>query len=114
VRTCEQRLQAVAEQCAGVMTDGVRSAPCSTLDDKTDALVRVGALVALGASPRSYDATIRAAIAAGATTGEVVDTLVAVSTTVGLARVVAASPDLARALGYDLDAAFEAPTTSEG
>jgi alkylhydroperoxidase/carboxymuconolactone decarboxylase family protein YurZ len=83
---------------------------CSVLDCKTDALIRVGALVALGATPPSYVGTIRTALAVGATVDEIVDTLVAVSNTVGLARVVSASSGLARGLDYDLDAALEEPT----
>jgi len=40
----------------------------------------------------------------------VVATLVAVGPLVGLARVVSAAPELALALGYDLDADFEDPS----
>jgi alkylhydroperoxidase/carboxymuconolactone decarboxylase family protein YurZ len=79
----------------------------STLDEKTDVLLRVGALIALGASPGSYSCSIRRALDAGATVDEIVDTLVAVSTTVGAARVVMASRGLAPALGFDIDAAIE-------
>jgi alkylhydroperoxidase/carboxymuconolactone decarboxylase family protein YurZ len=79
----------------------------SALDPKTDALIRVGALVALGATPTSYLGAIRSALNVGASPAEIVDTLVAVSTTVGLARVVSASGGVAVALGYDIDAAFE-------
>jgi alkylhydroperoxidase/carboxymuconolactone decarboxylase family protein YurZ len=79
----------------------------STLDEKTDVLVRVGALIAIGASPGSYSCSIQRALAAGVTVDEIVDTLVAVSTTVGAARVVTASRGLAPALGFDIDAALE-------
>lgn len=78
-----------------------------TLDDKTDALVRLAALVALGAPSPLYLCTIQCARDAGATVDEVVDTLLALSTTVGLARVVAATPRLASALGFDLDGPLE-------
>ena len=43
----------------------------------------------------------------GASPDEIVDTLAAVSATVGVAGVVAASGGVAAALGYDIDAAFE-------
>ena len=43
----------------------------------------------------------------GASVDEVIDTLVAVSATVGMARVVAATPGMANALGIDIDAALE-------
>jgi alkylhydroperoxidase/carboxymuconolactone decarboxylase family protein YurZ len=82
---------------------------CDVLDRKTDALIRLGALVALGASPPSYVGTIKTALAVGATVDEIVETLVAVANTVGLARVVSASPGLARGLDYDIDAALEDP-----
>ena len=38
---------------------------------------------------------------------EIVGTLIAVAPTVGTARVVSAAPELALALGYDVEAAFE-------
>ncbi len=86
----------------------------SRLDPKTHALVRLGALLALDASPTSYQEDVEGALAAGATVDEVVGTVIAVAPTVGLARVVSAAPGLALALGYDVDAAFEAPPGEEG
>jgi 4-carboxymuconolactone decarboxylase len=77
------------------------------LDPKTHALVRVGALVALGAGPVSYHWAVETALAAGATTDDIVGTLVAVAPISGLARVVSAAPEVALAIGYDLDQAFE-------
>jgi 4-carboxymuconolactone decarboxylase len=85
----------------------------SRLDQKTHALVRLGAALAIDAAPSSYQATIDMALAAGASIDEVVGTLIAVAPTVGLARVVSAAPELALALGYDLDAALEAPEHEE-
>ncbi len=81
----------------------------SGLDQKTHALVRLGAALAVDAAPSSYQSAIDPALAAGATIDEIVGTLIAVAPTVGLARVVSAAPELALALGYDLEAAFEAP-----
>jgi hypothetical protein len=80
----------------------------SHLDPKTHALVRLGAALAIDAAPSSYHATIDFAEAAGAGVDEIVGTLIAVAPIIGLARVVSAAPDLALALGYDVDAAFEA------
>ncbi len=77
------------------------------LEPKTEALIRVGALVALGATPTAYLGAIRAALEVGASPDEVVGALVSVGATVGAARVVAASGGVAVALGYDIDAAFE-------
>jgi 4-carboxymuconolactone decarboxylase len=77
------------------------------LDPKTQALVRLGGLVALGAAPVSYHWAAEAALDAGATAEEVVGTLVAVAPISGLARVVAATPEVALAIGHDINQAFE-------
>jgi alkylhydroperoxidase/carboxymuconolactone decarboxylase family protein YurZ len=77
------------------------------LDPRTQALVRLGVFVALDAAPASYGWSVDAALAAGATIDEIVGTLLAVAPVVGSARVVAAAPSLAEALGYDIDAALE-------
>lgn len=83
------------------------SVDLSQLDPKTHALVRLGAGLAIDAAPSSYQSIIEVALASGATIDEIVGTLVAVAPTIGLARVVSAAPELALALGYDVDAAFE-------
>lgn len=86
-----------------------RSDPgCHPLDERTAALVRVAALIALDAPPTAYRREVVAARAAGATLDEVVGALRAVGPSVGMARAVAAAPGLARALGIDLDRALEA------
>jgi alkylhydroperoxidase/carboxymuconolactone decarboxylase family protein YurZ len=80
----------------------------SRLDPKSHALVRLGALHAIDSAPSSYHASVEAALAAGASFDEIVGVLIAVAPVVGLARVVSAAPDLALALGYDVNAALEA------
>jgi 4-carboxymuconolactone decarboxylase len=80
----------------------------SNLDPKTHALARLGALIALDAAPASYQWNIGMALAAGASPDEIVGVLIAVAPTVGLARAVSAAPELALAIGYDVDAALEA------
>jgi 4-carboxymuconolactone decarboxylase len=77
------------------------------LDPRTHALIRLGALLALGAAPVSYHWAVSAALDAGATADEVLGTLVAVAPISGVARVVLATPDVALSIGYDVDAAFE-------
>ncbi len=77
------------------------------LGGKADALVRISALIALGAAPAAYVGAIRRALACGASVEEVLDTLVAVSTTVGLSRVVVAVSGIGLGLGYDIDAALQ-------
>jgi 4-carboxymuconolactone decarboxylase len=79
----------------------------SRLDPKTHALVRLGASLAIDAAPSSYQSNAEMALAAGASIDEIVGTLIAVAPTVGLTRVVSAAPELALALGYDVDAALE-------
>src|SRR5205085_5519685 len=79
----------------------------SHLDKKTHALVRLGALVAIDATPPSYMWTVEAARRAGATDDEIVGCLVAALPVVGVANVVSAAPKLALALGYDVTAALE-------
>jgi 4-carboxymuconolactone decarboxylase len=77
------------------------------LDPKTQALVRLGGLVAMGAAPVSYHWAAEVALDAGATPEEVVGTLIALAPISGLARVVSATPEVALAIGYDIDQAFE-------
>ena len=74
------------------------------LNPKVDLLVRLGALVAIGAETASLRAAVRRAIDAGATEAEIVGVLIAVAPAVGLARVVSTAPRLAVAIGYDMDA----------
>ena len=109
----EDRLRSLAlndERFArSVLGMELNTAEISRLDAKTHALVRLGAMLAIDAAPSSYQSGVEAALAAGATVDEVVGTVIAVAPTVGLARVVSAAPELALALGYDVDAALEAP-----
>jgi 4-carboxymuconolactone decarboxylase len=77
------------------------------LSSKAHALVRLAAVLALGAAPVSYQWTVGAALDAGATAEEIIGTMIAVAPISGIARVVQATPDVALPIGYDLDAAFE-------
>jgi 4-carboxymuconolactone decarboxylase len=74
-----------------------------SLKDKEELLVRLGALLALGAATSSLRMTVQHAISAGATEGEIVGVLLAIAPAVGLARVVSAAPRLASAIGYEVD-----------
>ena len=84
-----------------------RASQPTELDPKTQALVRLAALVAVGGAPPSYGALADAAVDAGASAAEIVDVLVGVLPVVGLPCVVAAAPNLAIALGYDTDEAIQ-------
>jgi alkylhydroperoxidase/carboxymuconolactone decarboxylase family protein YurZ len=81
--------------------------PGSALDQRTAALARLAASVAVDAAPSSFQHTVEIAHRAGATTGEIVGTLEAVTPVLGAARVVLCAPKLALALGYDVEAALE-------
>ena len=76
----------------------------SDLDAKTQALIRLGALLSVGAETVSLRCTVEMATAAGATDDEIVGVLLAVAPAVGNARVVGVAPRLGLALGYDFDA----------
>ena len=91
----------------GVLQADRSSPTLSGLDDRAHALIRIGALITMNASPPAYMDSVNAAIAAGATNDEIVGTLVAVLPTVGVARVVSAAPNLGLALGYDVAEALE-------
>ena len=89
-----------------IAVDGSSFAP-SVIDERTEALVRLAATVALDAAPSSFQHAVSLALAAGATSGEIVATLEAVTPVTGAARVVSSAPKLALALGYDVEAALE-------
>jgi 4-carboxymuconolactone decarboxylase len=105
VDTAEELLRRLAlndEKSVGmVLTGGSGQGSEAILKPKVDLLVRLGALVAVGAATTSLRRTVELALAAGATEAEIVGVLVAVAPTVGLARVVATAPKLATAIGYD-------------
>jgi 4-carboxymuconolactone decarboxylase len=76
-------------------------------DAQMRALFRLAVLIASEATPASYQSVVDAALAAGATVEQIIDVLIAIAGTVGSTRVVAAAPKLARAVGYDVDEAFD-------
>ena len=88
---------------------GLAPAGLSALDPKTATLLQLAALVAIGSSESSLQWSTGRALAAGATEDEIADILVAIAPVTGLSRVVAAAPDVAIALGYDVVAALEEP-----
>ena len=83
------------------------TAIASALDTRTAALVRVAATVAIDAAPSSFQHAVTHALAAGATTDEIVATLEAVMPVTGAARVVECASKVALALGYDVEEALE-------
>lgn len=81
----------------------LRVAGSSDLDAKSQALIRLAALLAVGAKTVSLRWTVELAHAAGATDEEILGVLLAIAPAVGHARIVGVAPDLALALGYDAD-----------
>jgi len=88
---------------------GLEMARGSALDPKTAALLVVGAAVAIGASAVCVEWSTGRALAAGASEDEIADVLLAIAPVAGLGRVVAAAPDVAIALGYDIEMALDEP-----
>jgi alkylhydroperoxidase/carboxymuconolactone decarboxylase family protein YurZ len=100
-----RRLALNDEESVGmVLANGPDSAAGAALRPKVDLLVRLGALLSLGAATTSIRSTVDRAIAAGATEAEIVGVLIAVAPAIGLARVVSTAPRLALAIGYDIEA----------
>jgi alkylhydroperoxidase/carboxymuconolactone decarboxylase family protein YurZ len=83
------------------------SFPESGLDERTTALVRIAATIAVDAAPSSFQRAVTHGIASGASPDEIVATLEAVTPVTGAAQVVRCAQKLALALGYDVDAALE-------
>jgi alkylhydroperoxidase/carboxymuconolactone decarboxylase family protein YurZ len=100
-----RRLALNDEESVGMVLAGSSTATSEVaLRPKVDLLVRLGALLALGAATSSLRTTVDHAIEAGATEAEIVGVLVAIAPAVGLARVVLTAPRLALAIGYDIEA----------
>ena len=97
-----RRLALNDEKSVGiVLASGSGPGANAALVPKVDLLVRLGALVAVGAATASLRRTVELARGAGASEAEIVGVLVAVAPTVGLARIVQTAPKLATAIGYD-------------
>ncbi len=92
---------------AATLAEDPTCAAADLIDRRTLALVRLGALIALDAAAPSYMNAVEEALAGGATLDEIVEVLVAVMPTVGVARVVSAAPTLGLAVGYDVADALE-------
>jgi 4-carboxymuconolactone decarboxylase len=98
--------QGFVEDQAGL---GLDPATASALDPKTAALLQVGVSVAIESQAVCLEWSTGRALAAGASKDEIAGVLLAIAPVAGLGRVVAAAPEVATALGYDIDAALEEP-----
>ena len=79
------------------------------LDSKTAALVRVGALAAIGSPEVCLEWGSSQALAVGATEEEITGVLLAIGPVIGLGRVVGAATGVADGLGYHIEAALDDP-----
>jgi 4-carboxymuconolactone decarboxylase len=101
-----RRLAVHDKTLVGSLADVPRSAD-GALDEKTAALVRVAATIAVDAATASFQHAVEAALSAGATKDEIVATLEAVTPVTGTPRIVSSAPKIALALGYDVEEALE-------
>ncbi len=92
---------------ASVLGMGRDTVESSRMDAGTHALVRLAALLSVGAPADACRSSVQLALEAGAGFDAIVGILIAIAPVVGLARVVSAAPQLADALGYDVEAALE-------
>jgi alkylhydroperoxidase/carboxymuconolactone decarboxylase family protein YurZ len=83
----------------------VASLEASSLDPQTLMLVRIAALVAVDAPPASYLLNLGAASETGVDERQVTGILAAIAPIVGGPRVVAATGNIARALGFAMEVA---------
>ena len=79
----------------------------SRLDARSVALLRLGGSIAAGSMGPMWRQRVSEALDAGISFDEIVAALPALAPTIGIERVVTVAPELARALGYDIDSALE-------
>jgi 4-carboxymuconolactone decarboxylase len=103
-----RRLAIFDDELAGGMS-GLGVPRIAALDGKTEALLQVAVSVAIGSSAVCLEWSATRALAAGATKDEITEVLLAIAPVAGLGRVVSAAPELAIALGYDIEAALGDP-----
>jgi len=84
-----------------------------TLAPRELMLVRLTALVAMGAPPMSYVVNTGVATDVGITLADAQDVLVAAAPIVGSARVAAAAGNITRALGFIIEGLVEAELEAE-
>ena len=105
-----RRLAIVDEGLAGDQAGlGLGLPEAWVLDPKTAALVRLGALAAIGSPAAGLERGTTRALAAGASADEITDVLLAIASVAGFGRAVDAVPGVADALGYDIEAALFEP-----
>jgi 4-carboxymuconolactone decarboxylase len=89
------------------LTESRKTLRNDVIDERTRVLACIAAAIAIGATSTTLRSSIDAGLSAGATVEQILGTLFAVGPVVGSARLVKAAPELARAVGYDIDHALE-------
>ena len=79
------------------------------VDERLRSLARIAAAIAVGPTASTLTPLVDEGHAAGVSDEEILGTLLAVAPIVGSVRLVRAAPELARAIGYDIDRAPEEP-----
>lgn len=92
--------------CRALMA-AVPDVALSALDARGKALVRLGGSITAGSIGPMLRQRVADALDAGLSFDEVVAAMISLAPTVGIERIVASAPDLALALGYDVDGALE-------
>jgi hypothetical protein len=81
--------------------------PTHVLDARSTALLRLGGSITAGSGGPVLRQRVSDALDIGMSFDEIVAALMTLAPSIGIERMVAVAPDLARALGYDIDAALE-------
>lgn len=77
------------------------------INDRVRALARVAAGIAANVDPATLHSLVRDGLSAGASEADIVAVLFETAPLIGSVRLVATVPDIAIAVGYDLDEVFE-------
>lgn len=77
------------------------------LDERTRALVVIGAAVCADSPTHTFNSLVTAAKKAGVTDEEILGVLVTVAPVAGESCVVAVTPRISKAIGYDVERAME-------
>jgi len=83
-----------------------RQAPGS-LDGRSLAMLRLGATISMGSSATIWQQRVADVLENGYSEDEVVESLTSLAPVIGIDRLVDDAPEMARALGYDIDDALE-------
>jgi 4-carboxymuconolactone decarboxylase len=110
----QRRLRLTADRAEDDIATKAAAWTCGSNRERADAIGRVAALIASGAGESTFRRCVQSAVATGATPDELISMLRGVARSVGIARVVAATPVLALALGYNIDAPIEEPPQPSG